>query len=224
MKLSQHPDPASLLSYSSGGLSTPFSILISAHISLCSKCTEKVRLYNEVGGVLVEDIAGITLSQEALSKFMDSIENENSDELTIGRVNTDVKQENEMIEIPFPLYKYIGSSLEKIKWKYLAPGIKKFTILIEGEKDAYLSLLHIAPGKKIPQHTHTGEEMTFVVSGSFEDKTGAYSIGDIADHDQEIEHQPTVSGKQPCVCIVATEGPMVFKSFFTNVFQSFYRI
>jgi putative transcriptional regulator len=224
MKLSQHPDPASLLSYSSGGLSTPFTLLLSMHISLCSKCSEMVRLYNEVGGVLIEDIADISLSQEALSKFMDSIENENNDELTISRVNADFKQENEKIGIPFPLYKYIGSSLEKIKWRYLAPGIKRFTILIEGEKDAYLSLLHIAPGKKIPQHTHTGEEMTFVVSGSFEDKTGAYSIGDIAHHDQKIEHQPSVSGKQPCVCIIATEGPMIFKSFFANLFISFYRI
>jgi len=224
MKLSQHPDPASLLSYSSGGLSTPFSILISAHISLCNTCSEKVKLYNEIGGVLIEDTADADFSQDALNKFMNAIVHESDDRLPTDSKNVDIQQQNNNTEIPFPLYKYIGSSIEKIKWRYLAPGIKRVSILMEGEKNAYLSLLHIGPGKKIPEHTHTGEEMTFVISGSFQDKTGVYNIGDLADHDEEIEHQPTVIGKHPCVCIVATEGPMIFKSFFANLFQSFYRI
>jgi len=224
MKSSHHPDLASLFSYSSGGLPTQFSIVISAHLSICRKCSEKVSLYNELGGVSMEDIADIDLSQGALNKFMNVITKENSDELSINNDNKNDQQEDKNIKMPFPLAKYIGSSVEKIRWRYLAPGIKRFSILIEGEANTYLSLLQIAPGKKIPQHTHTGEEMTFVVSGSFQDETGVYKIGDIADHDEDIEHQPTVLGKHPCICIVATEGPMIFRSFFANLFQSFYRI
>ena len=41
-----------------------------------------------------------------------------------------------------------------------------------------MSLLHIAKGGNVPQHTHQGYEITLLLEGSFEDEMGSYQAGD----------------------------------------------
>ena len=82
-----------------------------------------------------------------------------------------------------------------------------------------LRLLKIAPGKKIPEHGHGGTEITMVLTGSYRDAFGRFGPGDVADLDENVEHQPTVISSEPCICLVATEAPTRFKSFFGRLFQ-----
>ena len=49
-------------------------------------------------------------------------------------------------------------------------------------------------------------------------------IGDIADHDHTSKHEPIVTSQEDCVCVIATDGPLIFNSFIANIFQSIARI
>jgi putative transcriptional regulator len=85
----------------------------------------------------------------------------------------------------------------------------------------HLQLLRIAPGKMLPDHGHGGEELTLVLSGSYSDHMGRFSAGDVADLDEDTEHAPRVDSDVACICLVATEAPTRFKSFWARLAQPF---
>ncbi len=80
-------------------------------------------------------------------------------------------------------------------------------------------MLHIAPGKALPEHGHGGTEMTLVLSGAYRDELGRFGPGDVADLDEHVEHQPKVEQDAPCICLVATETPTRFKGIFSRILQ-----
>ena len=54
-----------------------------------------------------------------------------------------------------------------------------------------LMLLRVAAGRPVPEHGHGGQELTLILSGAYRDRFGVFAAkGDIADHDEEVEHQP----------------------------------
>ena len=59
----------------------------------------------------------------------------------------------------------------------------------------------------------------FVKSQKFVNK-----VGDIAEHNGESKHQPFVSSKEDCICIISTDGPLIFNNYLANKLQSFIRI
>jgi putative transcriptional regulator len=122
-------------------------------------------------------------------------------------------------DVPPPLRRFVGSSLQDIDWNFVAPGVRKHTIRLSSEKASSLYMLNIAAGKAVPEHGHGGEEMTLILSGAYRDELGRFGPGDVADLDEHVEHQPKVEPGAPCICLVATEAPTRFKSFFSRLLQ-----
>jgi putative transcriptional regulator len=50
---------------------------------------------------------------------------------------------------------------------------------------------------------------------------GQFSVGDIADLDEETEHSPVANGDGVCICLVAMEAPTRFKPFWAKLLQPF---
>ena len=73
----------------------------------------------------------------------------------------------------------------------------------------------------MPEHGHGGSELTLVLSGSYHDKYGHFGRGDVADLDDDAEHQPIVDDGEDCICLVAVERPTRFKGLLPKVFQPF---
>ena len=217
--MKHHPDPATLISYSSGSLPSNFSILVSSHLEKCSECSKNLHIGIEMGGLVLDKLKEEKLSEGAFDKFLNFARNINHQTLSMPK-NLD----NNISNIPSVLHHYIGKNISDIKWKFVAPGIKKHEVGIDKETNSYLTMLKINPKKKIPEHGHSGNEITLVIDGSFKDEHGQYYPGDISEHDTSTHHQPVVSSKDPCICIIATDGPLVFNNFFANLFQSFMRI
>ena len=118
-----------------------------------------------------------------------------------------------------PLRRFVGASLDAISWKTVAPGVRKHAIGLSSQSASSLYMLHIAPGKALPEHGHSGVEMTLVLSGAYRDELGRFGPGDIADLDEDVEHQPLVEPNEPCICLVATEAPTRFKGLFSRLLQ-----
>jgi putative transcriptional regulator len=89
-------------------------------------------------------------------------------------------------------------------WWRVGPGIRWRPLHVNGR--AWAGLLQVAPGRALPKHGHDGPELTCVLHGSFSDATGSYQVGDVAEPDDDDDHQPRVDGTETCVCVIASEG------------------
>jgi putative transcriptional regulator len=76
-------------------------------------------------------------------------------------------------------------------------------------KDANVFLLRIAAGSCLPPHTHSGEELTQVLHGAFDDGRSVFGPGDFDATDDSIRHQPVVQASSECICLASVDGHLV---------------
>ena len=211
MKIAHHPDRATLMSYAAGSLDEAFATVVATHLASCAECRSQLRETEEIGGNLLEAIDAVPLDAAAFERAM-------------RRLNEPVEQtlvepEQRKPSLSRPLARLVGDGLDDVAWKTVAPGVAMHRLPTSKAARGSLRLLKIAPGKKIPEHGHGGTEITLVLTGSYRDAFGRFGPGDVADLDENVEHQPTVDSSEPCICLVATEAPTRFKSFFGRLFQ-----
>ena len=87
--MKHHPDPATLLEYASGTLSTPFSILVSAHIETCHESKQIVKVGEEIGGDYIDNIEPNeeqTIDYSAFLKKLDSNELKNKNKTLLDNL------------------------------------------------------------------------------------------------------------------------------------------
>ena len=119
--MKHHPDPATLLEYASGTLSTPFSILVSAHIETCHESKQIVKIGEEIGGNYIDNIDPNEEQSIDYSVFLKKLDSNNlKDKSKKQDYNYDRKS-----LIPAVLQPYIGQNFNNIDWSFLAFGIKK---------------------------------------------------------------------------------------------------
>jgi putative transcriptional regulator len=68
----------------------------------------------------------------------------------------------------------------------------------------------------LPEHGHEGSEITMVLRGTLTDRTELYRPGDVCDIDQDVEHAP-VAGAEGCICVVAQDRPVRFRSLIVRL-------
>lgn len=209
MKISHHLDDATVLRYASGDLDEAFAVTVASHLASCEVCRERVRIAEQVGGDLLADGEALSMGPEALARTMDRIgaEAELSPAASGGTAHDRIGDPR----VPLPLQHYLDNDLDSISWKTIGPGVWRHRLDVEMKGAGTLFILKIAPGKKVPEHGHGGNEMTLILSGSYCDEFGRFAAGDIADLDEHVEHQPQVDSSEPCICLVATEAPTRFK-------------
>jgi putative transcriptional regulator len=61
----------------------------------------------------------------------------------------------------------------------------------------------------MPHHGHAGTELTMVLSGGYQDVTGAYARGDVATADGALVHQPIADADEACICLTVTTGMLL---------------
>ncbi len=211
MKIAHHPDRATLMSYAAGSLDEAFATVVATHLASCAECRSRLRETEEIGGNLLEAIDAVPLDAAAFERAM-------------SKLNEPVEQtldepEQRKPSLSRPLARLVGGGLDDVAWKTVAPGVAMHRLPTSKAARGSLTLLKIAPGKKIPEHGHGGTEITLVLTGSYRDAFGRFGPGDVADLDEHVEHQPMVDSSEPFICLVATEAPTRFKSFFGRLFQ-----
>lgn len=213
MRVHHHLDEATLLRYASGDLDEAFSVIVASHLAMSDTGRRDVRVAEMVGGHLLEESETVEMTGDAFERLMARIDDAGAP------ISAPEKPKAPAGDVPLPLRRFIGSRLDEVSWKTVAPGVQKHAISLGDDQESSLYLLNIAPGKAVPEHGHGGAEMTLVLSGAYRDALGRFGPGDIADLDEHIEHQPVVEEGEPCICLVATEEPTRFKGFFSRLLQ-----
>ena len=218
MNINHHLDEATLFSYVAGSLSQGMALVVACHISICDVCRGRVLETESIGGALLDDIASDNTSEQfsddALKQVLARLDEEEPE------VSSDNKVTSRLIsrgDVPAPLSDYIGSSLESIHWKRLAPGFFYYDVC--KEQQGICRLLKVAPGKSLLPHGHQGNELTLLLRGSYEDQMGHYTQGDVVDVDDQVEHQALIGGDEDCICLLATDSPLRFTTLWGKILQ-----
>jgi len=217
MTIKHHLDDATLMSLSAGTLGEALSVVASAHIAVCEQCRSRLREMDFIGGALLANA-----EPKPLASPHTSVGSIVQTHMEMGKLHANAKTQKRFrvqSDLPGPLSWIIEDNLSDIPWKWVAPGIAMHALQLSEGATGDLRLLKVAPDKKLPDHGHSGSELTFILKGAYRDKFGVFGPGDIADMDEDTEHQPIVEPGEDCICIVASEAPAKFKGPIARMLQ-----
>ena len=211
MKITHHPDDATLMSYAAGSLPESLAAVVSTHLAMCPHCQHEVRVMERVGTALMEILAPASLTRAVPQMALRAMEAE------VG--TPAVVEADPLADIPTPLRHLAGSRINEIHWKRLGMGIWNVPLKLSHAGDGDLRLLRVGPGRAMPEHGHGGSELTLILRGCYRDEFGEYWPGDVADLDELVEHRPLAHPELGCICLIASERPAKFKGLFGRMLQ-----
>jgi putative transcriptional regulator len=222
-----HLHESTLLSYAAGALPAPLSVVAGTHLEQCPHCRERLREAEAIGAALMEQTQpmGVGGGSQALRAAM--LAELERDEPAVPAISVarpaapPVKRpEVSADHLPVSLHPYFGRSLAALRWRWIAPGVH----CIRSAEMPSLIMLKIAPGKCLPMHSHGRSELTHILRGAYNDALGLFAPGDVADLDEEVEHQPVTAPGVPCICVSALDAPLVFSGWLARKIQRFVKL
>lgn len=218
MSIQHHVREEALVAYAAGDLDQATSYLVAAHLALCPACRAKANLADDIGGGLIEDVEPIEMSTSALNNVLERLDNPvlAEEPKKAAFVGSDPV-------LPEPLRSIVGGDVDAIKWRSIGPGVQQMRFDdIQGPTS--IRLLKIAAGASVLEHGHSGDELTMVLSGGFDDGDQSFTRGDVEFADQDTVHRPVAMKNQDCICLAVTSGPLKFFDIFGKIAQPFVRI
>lgn len=203
-----------LLRYAAGQLRPAPALVVASHVAMSRSSRAILGQFENVGGALIDEQPLAELSADLFEKTLAGIGEPVAEERPTqaydhGRLAMG-------ITLPEPLgRRKIGP------WKWLGPGMRFARIDMPEDPDHNLVLLRVPAGRALPEHSHSGEEITLVLKGSFHDEAGHYMPGDLILEDEETDHTPIVDEDGECICLASIEGPMRIKSWLGTLAQPF---
>ncbi|MDG2524190.1 ChrR family anti-sigma-E factor [Stenotrophomonas sp. HITSZ_GD] len=221
-----HLHESTLMSYAAGALPAPLSIVAGAHLEQCAQCRQRVREAEAIGSMLIEQTQPAPVDadarrdalREAMLKRLEA-----DAPIRVAPAPRPMPQERPGADpdhLPASLHPYFGTSLSALRWRWMAPGV----YCIRAEQMPSLIMLKIAPGKCLPMHSHGRSELTQILRGSYTDALGLFAPGDVADLDEDVEHQPVTAPGLPCICVSALDAPLVFSGWLARKIQRFVKL
>jgi len=205
-----HPDDSLLLAHAGGSLATGPALLLETHLESCARCRQVVRDFERLGGGLMASEPEQPLSDGAL-------------QAVLGRLDGAMSLPPAPLVRPKPPLP-AGCDWPRAlrhcrisRWRPMGPGMRWSRVRVPYDAEANVLLLRIGAGKCLPQHTHTGTELTQVLYGAFDDGRAVFAQGDFDEADGEIVHQPVVQARGECICLAAVDGRLVFDSWIARM-------
>jgi putative transcriptional regulator len=211
MTITHHLDDATLMSFAAGALPAALAAVAAAHADMCPRCRREIAAMERLGGAVMADLSPVAFARPEPAPPMPVPAG--ARDLSPPRAAAIPEA-----EIPRPVERLLSGGLDAVAWRWLGPGVWDHPLPLTGA--GKLRLLKVAPGHRIPEHGHGGAELTLVLRGAFQDETGRYAHGDVADLDETVEHQPVVTDASgECICLVGSETPELFDSLIARQWQ-----
>ena len=179
---------ALMLDHAAGSLLRGPALVVSAHLALQPQAREITRTFDAAGGMLLDAIEPVEIAQP------DWLEAE---------VGADYSQYS-LREIDDMAH--VLSSLDQGRWRRNLAGMLMMPL-----PGCDAELLKLEAGRKVPEHGHSGLEVTLVLSGELDDGSQIYRRGDLLVHDEDSEHQPGAAKGGDCICLIAQTGSVRLK-------------
>ncbi|WDQ98127.1 ChrR family anti-sigma-E factor [Devosia sp. J2-20] len=213
MTVNHHPDITTLMAFSAGTLDEPYAAVIATHLAMSEGGRESLRHINTIGGALLNAEPKAEMAKGSLDRLMDAL----GDDDRIDVTPHDERQSDDAV--PLPLQRYLPKGLDGVRWKWTGPGVATADLAWGSDGRSRLMLLRVGAGRPVPEHGHGGQELTLILSGAYRDRFGVFAKGDIADHDEDVEHQPIAEPGDDCICLVAVDAKLTFRGRLMRALQ-----
>ena len=210
-----HPKNSTLVDFAAGTLDEGRSLVVASHLAMCGECREFVSSLEEAGGQMLATIVPVAMAEGAAARALSLLAEEPAIPQPVARKPA-----------AMPVWQPEQKSLlgyELGPWRWVAPGLHHRVVKVP-DGDTRVFMLKAAPGLKLPDHSHTGTELTCVLSGAFIHEGGRFAAGDCDDVDQDDGHRPVIDGDEECICLVAMEGQLKLSGVLGRLMQPFVRI
>lgn len=203
-----------LLRYAAGQLRPAPALVVASHLAMSPSSRSILNRFEEIGGALIEEQPIAELSPGLFERTVAGLDQAPPEEPASSPRDHDSLAMG--IALPGPL-----ASRRIGPWKWLGPGMRFARVEMPEDPDHNLVLLRVPAGRALPEHSHSGTEVTLVLKGSFHDEAGRYLPGDLIEEDEETDHTPVVDEGGECICLASIEGPMRIKSWLGRLAQPF---
>jgi putative transcriptional regulator len=211
MTITRHPSDVTLAAFAAGTLDEGRALIVSMHLCACPACRAAARTFERLRGIALTDGEGAPLKTGALERALAEISSAEPPPASL--------RDGGHAEWPGPLSAYpLGS------WRRIGGGVQWRSVGVPADAGTRVFMLKAAPGTRIPHHDHAGLEWTCVLQGAFSHQQGRYGPGDFDEADDSIDHLPVVEEGEECVCLVALQGQIRFRSWIGRLVQPFVRI
>jgi putative transcriptional regulator len=220
--INYHPTEAVLKEFVAGTLPASVAIVVASHVDMCEQCQSLVGKLTEQAAMSAFDTTkgfGFDQTNDEIEMEALSFDSEQPEwDISLGMLEKITSQPVEkQPELPVTVTEIEVSgtrvalpramkSLSLKEWQGIGKISRARLNLDDDERR--MSLLHIAKGGNVPQHTHKGYEITLLLSGSFDDEMGHYVAGDFIWLDSKHTHNPVT--EEGCVCLTVSSDALRF--------------
>ncbi|WP_156788573.1 ChrR family anti-sigma-E factor [Roseobacter sp. CCS2] len=211
-QIKHHLTEPLLMGYAAGTLPEAFNLVVATHISMCDTCRAALAEYEAVGGEVMLDAEPIDVAEDALAATLAMI-----DGGQVAEKPAPVRTQNSVF--PGPLQDYVNGDIDSLKWRKVGGGVSQ--LVLNTSKDASVRLLRIPAGTAVPDHGHRGTELTLVLQGAFTDEEDRFGAGDVEVANEDLHHTPVAEDGLDCICLAATDAPLLFNGLVPRIAQKF---
>lgn len=203
-----------LLRYAAGRLPPAPALVVASHLAVSPSSRAVLHAFDALGGALIEQAPLAAVSPGLFERTLAGIERPApAGEPVRGRNH---EHPATGISLPAPLARRnIG------RWTWIGPGIRLARVAMQEDRDHNLVLLRVGAGRAMPRHSHSGEELTLVLKGSFHDEAGRHGTGDLIEEGEDTDHRPIIGDESECICLVSFEGPLRIRNWLARLAQPF---
>lgn len=195
--------------YAAGCLDPAFALMLETQSVLRPEIRDAVALSEVISGSILETAPAARLTDGALDRALAAIDALEADEVSSVRAGREAGEAmEEMLALPEPLRTAALDALGKSGWQVMGRGLKRLNLSAGSKLET--ELYRIAPGAKIPRHTHAGSEYTLVLAGGFSDERGSYGPGDVVINGADDYHQPVGDEGEVCYALAVRDGGLHF--------------
>jgi putative transcriptional regulator len=217
MTIRHHPPDELLASFAAGVLDLGQHVAMATHLVGCRQCRTMMRAMEHVGGTMLASLPPTEMSAEAFAAVGAKL-----GDVMIAAATPPAPRGAERADVPgLPGFvrNYLAGS-----WKWIAPKVHLRPIQLPEGSETRVFLLRSRPGTKMIEHTHTGFEMTCVLSGSFDHAGGHFGAGDFDLGDGAVDHEIMIDSAEDCICLIAMQGGLKLNGMIGRLLQPFIRM
>jgi putative transcriptional regulator len=217
MTIHHHPPDELLSAFAAGVLDLGQHVAIATHLVGCPHCRVTAHAMEHVGGVVLGSLPPTAMSGGAFA----AVEARLGDRVPHGAATAARRAAGlaDVSGLPDFVREYPASP-----WKWIAPKVHLRPIQLPARSETRVFLLKSRPGTKMIEHSHTGIEMTCVLSGSFVHAGGHFGPGDFDFGDGTVDHDVLIDSAEDCICLVAMQGDLKLNGIIGRLLQPLVRM
>ncbi len=218
MTVHHHPPDELLTAFAAGTLDLGQHIAVATHLLTCPHCRSMVRAMEQVGGAVLTGLPPAEMSPGAFAAVEARLGGGGAASAARPPVQ-DAAGFRDISGLPQFVRRYPDNG-----WKWIAPKVHLRPIGLPETSATRVFLLRSKPGTKMVEHTHTGFELTCVLSGSFTHDGGHFGPGDFDFGDGSHDHDVRIDSTEDCICLVAMQGDLKLHGVIGRLLQPLIRM